>query len=128
MGKVGDVVGHHRAADAGMLGPTVHAGLEKGAVDDQLTAATEQVEQARLSVGPVELVLRLHGQPRHAPTRRGQCVTGAAQLLFLDQQFLARSLHSCADTIGGVFIAISAFLFWGLGFGRVRPRVRGPRM
>src|SRR5207302_9386626 len=37
MGEVGDLVGHHGAADAGMLGPAGHAGLEEGTVDDQLT-------------------------------------------------------------------------------------------
>ena len=47
--EMGDLVGHHRTADAGMLRPAVHAGLEEGAVDDQLTAAVEQVEQARLA-------------------------------------------------------------------------------
>ena len=92
MGDVGDLVGHHGAAGAGMLGPAVHAGLEEGAVDDQLTAALEQVEQARLALGPVELVLLLHGQPRHPPTLGGQRVTGAGQLLLLHEQLLARSL------------------------------------
>src|SRR5439155_1045834 len=41
MGKVTNVVSHHGAADAGMVGPAVHAGFEEGAVDDQLTAAVE---------------------------------------------------------------------------------------
>ena len=92
MGEVRDLVGHHRAADAGVLGPAVHAGLEERAVDDQLTAAVEQVEQARLALGPVELVLLLHRQPRHPPTLGGQRVTGARQLLLLHEQLLARSL------------------------------------
>src|ERR1019366_7201907 len=68
------------------------AGFEEGAVDDQLTAALEQVEQARFALGPVELVLLLHGQPRHPPTLGGQRVTGAGQVLLLHQQLLARSL------------------------------------
>jgi hypothetical protein len=38
-----DLVSYHGAANAGMLGPAFHAGLEEGAVDDQLTAAIEQV-------------------------------------------------------------------------------------
>ena len=92
MGEVGDLVGHHGAADAGMLGPAGHAGLEKGAIDDQLTATVEQVEQARLALGPVELVLLLHRQPRHPPTLGGQRVTGAGQLLLLHEQLLARGL------------------------------------
>ena len=102
-----DLVGHHRAADAGVLGPAVHAGLEEGAVDDQLTAAVEQVEQARPAVGPVERVLLLHGQPRHPPTLGGQRVTGAGQLLLLHEQLLARGLPLLADTIGGVFMTSS---------------------
>jgi hypothetical protein len=67
-------------------------GLEEGAVDDQLTAAVEQVEQARLALRPIELVLLLHGQPRHPPTLGGQRVTGAGHCLLLDEQLLARSL------------------------------------
>src|SRR5436189_5695540 len=70
MGGMSDLIGYHGAANAGMLGPAFHAGLEEGAVDDQLTAAVEQVEQARLAPGPVELVLLLNGQPRHPPTPR----------------------------------------------------------
>ena len=75
-----------------MLGPAEHAGLEEGAVDDQLTAAVEQVEQARLALRPVELVRLLHGQPRHPPTLGGQRVTGAGQRLLLHEELLARSL------------------------------------
>jgi hypothetical protein len=75
-----------------MVGPAVHAGFEEGAVDDQLTAALEQVEQAHSALGSVELVLLLHGQPRHPPALGGQRVTGAGQLLLLHEQLLARSL------------------------------------
>src|SRR3989441_2185198 len=92
MGGMSYLVGHHGATDAGMLGPAGHAGLEEGAVDDQLTAAVEQVEQARLALGPVEFVLLLHGQPRHPPTLGGQRVTGPRQLLLLREQLLARRL------------------------------------
>ena len=45
-----DLVGDHRAADARVVGPAVHAGLEERAVDDQLAATVEQVEQARRAV------------------------------------------------------------------------------
>src|SRR5438128_12596083 len=92
MSGMSDLVGHHGAAYACMLGPTDHARLEEGAVDDQLTSAVEQVEQAHLAFGPVELVLLLHGQPRHSPTLRGQRVTGAGQLFLLREQLLTRSL------------------------------------
>src|SRR5438067_4050365 len=71
MGGVSDLIGYHGAANAGMLGPAFHAGLEEGAVNDQLTAAVEQVEQARLAPGSVELVRLLHGQPWHPPTLGG---------------------------------------------------------
>src|SRR5215470_14304679 len=75
-----------------MFGPAVHAGLKEGAIDDQLPPAVEQVEQARLALGTVELVRLLHGQPRHPPTLGGQRVTGPGQLLLLHEQLLARSL------------------------------------
>src|SRR6266576_4668479 len=42
-------------------------GLEKGAVDDQLTAALEQAEQARLALRSLKRVRRLHRHPRHPP-------------------------------------------------------------
>ena len=51
VGDVGDLVGDHRAADAGVVGPAVHAGFEERAVDDQLAAALEEVEQAEMSNG-----------------------------------------------------------------------------
>ena len=89
---MGNLIGQHGAADTSMLGPAVHARFEEGAVDDQLTASAEQVEQARLALGPVELVVLLHGHPRHPPTLSGQRVTGAGQLLLLHEQLLARSL------------------------------------
>jgi hypothetical protein len=78
--------------DAGMLGPPLHAGFEEGAVDDQLTATLEQVEQARFALGSVELVLFLNSQPRHPPTLGRQRVTGAGQLFLLHEQLLKRSL------------------------------------
>src|SRR5207248_4075819 len=79
-------------ADVGMLGPAVHARLEEGAVDDQLTTPAEQVEQARRALRTRELELLLDREPRHPPPLRGQCVTGASQRLLLHEQLLARSL------------------------------------
>ena len=55
MREVRDLVGAQRAATAGMLGPTEHAGLEEGAIDDQLPTALEQIEQAGLAIWPLEL-------------------------------------------------------------------------
>jgi hypothetical protein len=92
VGEVGDLVGNQRTANAGMLRPSMHAGLEEGAVDDQLTAALEQVEQTRFALGPVERICLVHGHPRHPPTLGGQRVTGAGQGLLLDEKLLARSL------------------------------------
>ena len=67
MGDVGDLVGHKGAAAAGVVGPAEHAGLEEGAIDDQLTAALEQVEQAHPAPRALERVVPLHRQPRHPP-------------------------------------------------------------
>src|SRR6476659_2851598 len=92
MSKVGDLIGAQGAAAAGVLGPAEHPGLEERAIDDQLTAALEQIEQAYLALGSVELVLLVHSQPRHPPTFGGQRVTGAGQGLLLHQELLARSL------------------------------------
>src|SRR2546425_6339356 len=84
MGQVGDLIGAQGAAAAGVLGPAEHPGLEEGAIDDQLTAALEQIEQAYLALGSVELVRLVHSQPRHPPAFSGQRVTGAGQGLLLD--------------------------------------------
>ena len=89
MGEVGDLVGTEGAAAAGMVGPAEHAGFEEGAVDDQLTTALEQVEQARFAPGAVEFVLLLHGQPGHTSTLGGQRVALARELFLLGQQVLA---------------------------------------
>src|ERR1700693_2421262 len=92
MRQVADLDATEGTAAAGMLGPPEHAGLEEGAVHDQLTAALEQVEQAHLALRPIELVLLLHRQPRHPPALCGQRVTGAGQGLLLHEELLARSL------------------------------------
>src|ERR1700736_405432 len=92
MRQVRDLIGAQGAAAAGMLGPAEHPGLEEGAIGDQLTAALEQIEQAYLALGSVELVLLVHSQPRHPPPFGGQRVTGAGQGLLLHEALLARSL------------------------------------
>jgi hypothetical protein len=89
---VSHLVGHHRAADAGMLGPAFHTGLEERAVNNQLATAVEQVGQARLPFGPVELVFLFHGHPRHPPALGRQRVTSVGQLLLLYEKLLSRSL------------------------------------
>src|SRR5215475_1722737 len=92
MGQVGDLICAQSAAAAGVLGPAEHPGLEKGAIDDQLPAALEQVEQANLTLGPVELVLLLHRHPRHPSTLGGQRITRAGKGLLLHEELLVRSL------------------------------------
>src|SRR6185503_10351642 len=92
MGRVRDLVGHEGAAAARVFGPAVHAGLAEGAVDDQLTAAVEQVEQAGLALRAVELIRLLHSQPRHSAALSGQSVTGVGQGLLFHEELLARGL------------------------------------
>ena len=84
-----DLVGQHRTTRAAGVGPAVDIGLEEEAVDDQLTPAVEQVEQAGRTAGPVEQVVLLDRHPRHPPALCGQRITGAGELLLLHQQFLA---------------------------------------
>src|SRR5207248_5198401 len=92
VGQVRDLIGAKGAASASMLGPAEHPGLEEGAIDDQLPAALEHVEQANLSVGPLELVLLFHHHPRHPSPLGGQRITGAGQGFFLHEELLPRSL------------------------------------
>ncbi len=92
MGQMGDLIGAQGAAAAGVLGPAEDSGLEEGAIDDQLPAAFEQIEQAHLPLGSVELVFLVHSQPRHPSAFSGQRVTGAGQGLLLHEELLARSL------------------------------------
>src|SRR5919198_6244303 len=92
MGRVGDLVGHHRAARAATLWPVDHAGLEEEAVDDELAAPLEQLDQAHRPVRSVEAVLLLHRKPRHPPALGGQRITGVGEPLLLYQQLLAGGL------------------------------------
>src|SRR5262245_65144589 len=75
-----------------MFGPPVHPRFEERAVDDQLTAALEKVEQTRPAPGSIELVGLLHGHPRHPPTLGGKRVTGVGQGFLLHEELLARGL------------------------------------
>src|SRR5262249_41043960 len=76
----------------GVLGPAVDAGLEEGAVDNQLTTAFEQVEQVYLTLGPFEFVHLLHRHPRHPSTFGGQRITRTSQGFLLHEETLARCL------------------------------------
>ena len=127
MGEVGDLVGPERTADAGMLRPAVHAGLEEGAVDDQLAAALEQVEQARFALRPVERIGLLHRHPRHPPSLGGQRVTGAGQGLLLHEQLLARGLpflrrHDRWRVHGGLWRIHGVLSYFAVGHEPILPR------
>src|ERR1700677_112374 len=92
MGQVRYLIGTKGASAASVVGPAEHPGLEEGAIEDQLRAALEQIEQAYLTFGPVELILLLHRHPRHPSAFGGQRVTEAGQGLLLYEELLARSL------------------------------------
>jgi hypothetical protein len=93
---VRDLVGEERAAHAGSL--RIRAapfrvrgdvrGVE-GAIDDQLAAIIEHVEQAQRALRAVEAVLLLDRHPWHSAALGGQRIAGAGDLLLLDQQLLA---------------------------------------
>src|SRR6266567_3920300 len=92
MGQVGDLICAQGATAAGVLGPAEYPGLEEGAIDDQLTAALEQIEQANFTLGSVELIFLVHSLPRHPPAFGGQRITRAGQGLLLHEELLPRSL------------------------------------
>src|SRR5262245_18003791 len=92
MGQMGDLIGARGAATAGVLGPAEHPGLEEGSIDDHLPAALEQIEQANLTLGPLELVLLLHCHPRHPSTLGGHRIPRTSQGFLLREKLLARGL------------------------------------
>src|SRR4029453_16499299 len=62
-----------------------------GAIDDQLTATFEEVEQPHLALGAVKRVRLLHRHPGHPSTLGSQRIASAHHRLLLYQQPLARS-------------------------------------
>ncbi|KAG0735439.1 hypothetical protein G6F24_018704 [Rhizopus arrhizus] len=66
MRQMRNLIGHHRAATAGVLGPAIDPGLEEGAVDDELPAVVEKVEQGGLAIRAFEEVFLVDGRPGHA--------------------------------------------------------------
>jgi hypothetical protein len=106
VGGARDLVGDQRAAHArplpipAALGVGGDLGPVEGTVGEQLAAATEEVNQAHLPSGPVELVRLVHRQPRHPPTPGGERVTGAGQLLSFTSSSWRAASHACGDTIG----------------------------
>ena len=62
----------------------MHARVEVEAIDDQLPATLEQVEQADLALRSFEAVRLLHPDHRQSAALGGQPVAGAGELLLLD--------------------------------------------
>ena len=75
-----------------MGGPSENTGLEESAVNNQLPAALEQIEQAQLTLGPFEFVLFPHERPRHPAAFGGQSIPGAGEGLLLNEELLPCSL------------------------------------
>ncbi len=102
--NVRDLIGHHRAAATGMLGPAVHAGLEERAIDHQLATPFEQVDEADLALGSSRTCSfsRPSSTACGAAPRRERRVRGST--LFLLRSSCRRAVsHSCGDTTGGAF-------------------------
>ncbi|MCY1239983.1 hypothetical protein D9M72_528090 [compost metagenome] len=90
MGKVGNLVGDHGAAAAGVLGPAIDARLVEGAVDDQLMPAGKEVKQAFLALGALEDIFLRDRHPRHAPALCSKRIASMRVCLFPDEQVLSR--------------------------------------
>ena len=86
------MIGHQRAADTAVLGPTVHIRVEEGAVDDQLAPTFKEVKQADGALRPFELIVLFYRRPRQPPSQCGQRVTRPGVFLLLDEHLLARSI------------------------------------
>ena len=72
--------------------PAVHVRREHEVVEDELAPPLEEVEQARPSTGPLELVVLLDAEDRLPPALGGQRVARAGRGLFLGEQALVRGL------------------------------------
>src|SRR5579859_95121 len=92
MGEVRDLISSEGTAAASVVGPPEHSRLQEGAIDDQLPAALEQVEQANLTLGSLELILLLDRHPRHPAPPGGERITRAGEGLLFHQKLLPRSL------------------------------------
>jgi hypothetical protein len=72
------------------LGVRRHLRSVESAVDDQLAAPLEQVSEAHPTGRALEPVLLVNRYPGHPPAFGRQRIAGAGQLLFLDEELLAR--------------------------------------
>src|SRR5215471_2014470 len=64
---------------------------EHEVIDDQLTAAVEQLRQGLVSVRPLEYIILAHALPGQLAALLAQPIAHARELLLLDQELLARS-------------------------------------
>src|SRR5690348_2493325 len=92
MGQMIDLIGAQRTAAACVIGPAKHSGLKEGAVEDQLPAAFEQVEQADPAFGSFKLVLLFDRHPWHPATFRGQGIARTSESFFLNKHPLTRGI------------------------------------
>src|SRR6185312_7782190 len=83
--EVAHLIRAQRAATAGVVRPTEHPGFEESPINDQLPPTLEQIEQAGLAAGTLELIRLLDRHPRHAPTFGGKSVSCTHMSLFLHE-------------------------------------------
>src|SRR5205823_4167816 len=81
-----EVVGPERTVRAARL----PLRQEHEVIDDELTAAVEEIGQRLLSVRAVEKVVLLHTLPRQLAAAAAQLIALPREFLFLRQQLLAR--------------------------------------
>src|SRR5579863_1660706 len=75
-----------------MVRPAMDAGLKESAVDDELAAAFEQVEQAQLATRSIENIGLLDSHPGHPAAFGGKLIACARHGLLLHQHLLSLSL------------------------------------
>src|SRR5580658_2188593 len=92
MRQVPNLISAQGTTTARVLGPAEHSGFKERTIDNQLTATLEQIGQANLALGSVELVRFLHGQPRHPSALGSQRIAGARHRLLFHEELLARSV------------------------------------
>src|ERR1700761_620575 len=84
-----------------MVGPAMDVRIEKGAVNNELPAPVEKIEQRSPSLWSLKYILILDGDPRHAPARRSQGISRTGMFLLLNQHLLPGFLpFSCRDYRG----------------------------
>src|SRR5688572_9200163 len=92
MSGMADLVDDHRTARAARIRPALDAGGEHEVVDDELAAAFEQIEQARLAVGALEDIVLVDEDHRLPTALGGQLVSRPRGLLLLDEELVMGKL------------------------------------